>query len=55
MSLELPALAALPLAGLIYGSPRKSLPPTAQQQLAPATTRSIAVVEMPGRGQGRAD
>src|SRR6266851_8858869 len=51
MSLKLSALAASPLAGLTYGSPRKSLPPAAQPRPAPATTRSIAVVEKLGQGR----
>src|SRR5450759_4963645 len=50
MSLELPELAASPLAGLAYGLPRKSLPPATQPRLVPATTRSIAVVEKLGQG-----
>src|SRR5260370_35729894 len=51
MSLKLSALAASPLAGLTDGSPRKSPPPAAQPRPAPATTRSIAVVEKLGQGR----
>src|SRR5260370_26163987 len=51
MLLKLSALAASPLAGLSDGSPRKSPPPAAQPRPAPATTRSIAVVEKLGQGR----